>query len=99
MCPYELQDNIDEYFYLVEEIARLQKQADAIKDVVKFAMVEEEKEELSGPGWSATWHNTKTNRFDTAAFKKAYPEMYNKYCKTQIGTRFTLVQTKIKQAV
>lgn len=94
MYPLELNDNVEEYFYLMEEIARLQEQADAIKDVVKFVMVEKETEELKGSGWSATWHNTKTSRFDTAKFKTENPEIYNKYCKTQIGTRFTLVQTK-----
>ena len=72
------------------EIAELEEQAEAIKDAMKAAMVENSTEELEGPGWRATWHNTVTNRFDSSAFKKAHSDLYTAFCKPTTGTRFTL---------
>lgn len=94
MSNLELNNHVENYFEIMEEIERLQEQAEAIKDTIKYIMVEKETETLKGLGWSATWHNTTTNRLDSTALKKAEPEIYNKYCKVQTGTRFTLVKTK-----
>ena len=94
MSTIELNNYIDDYFDLLDEVSRLQEQIEAIKDVVKYAMIEKDVEKLSGPGWSATWKSNDTTRLDTAALKEAMPEIYTKYCKTQKSNRFTLVKTK-----
>lgn len=78
------------YFDLMEQIDQLTAEAEAIKDAIKAAMVEVEQEEITGHGWRATWHNTTTNRFDSAAFKKAHADLYTAFCKPTNGTRFTL---------
>lgn len=83
------------YFDLQAQIAALQEQAEAIKDYFKAQMVEQTVEDLRGEGWSATWHNTTTSRFDTTGFKKAHADLYAAFCKTTTGTRFTLVATKV----
>ena len=83
-----------EYFEIQQQIAELEALAEAIKDAVKAAMVEAGKEELDGIGWRATWHNTTTNRFDSAGFKKAHGDLYSEFCKPVTGTRFTLNQIK-----
>ena len=83
-----------EYFDIQQQIAELEALAEAIKDQMKAAMVEAGKEELDGIGWRATWHNTVTNRFDSAGFKKAHGDLYSEFCKPVTGTRFTLNQIK-----
>ena len=82
------------YFELMAQIAALQEQAEAIKDLFKAQMVEQTTEDLRGEGWSATWHNTVTNRFDSKAFQKEHGELYKSFCKPTTGTRFTLNQIK-----
>ena len=94
MSTLELNNYVDDYFDLLDEISRLQAQAEAIKDVIKFVMVEKETEEISGSGWRATWHNTKTERIDGKALKAALPEIYQEYSKTTMSTRFTLNRVK-----
>lgn len=96
MSSFELNEKVSDYFDIIAEIERLQAQAEAIKDVIKFVMVEKETEEISGSGWRATWHNTKTERIDSKALKEKLPEIYQEYSKTTMSTRFTL--NKIKTA-
>ena len=88
MGTTELNEKASTYFEILQQIAELQ--AEAIKDAMKSAMVDRGTEELEGPGWRATWHNTTTNRFDTTSFKKAHADLYAEFCKTSTGTRFTL---------
>ena len=90
MSMNELNKKAADYFAIQQMIAELTEQAEAIKDQMKAVMVENSTEEISGTGWRATWHNTTTNRFDSAAFKKAHADLYTAYCKPTTGTRFTL---------
>ena len=94
MSTSELNAKARSYFAILEEIAQLEAEAEAIKDEFKGVMVERATEELSGLGWRATWHNTTTNRFDSAAFKKEHSDLYKAFCKPTNGTRFTLNQVK-----
>ena len=94
MSTNELNVKVKTYFEILEEIEALQQQAENVKALVMEVMTEKGVEKLSGPGWSSTWHNTTTSRFDSKAFKAADPETYNKFCKTTTGTRFTLQQVK-----
>ena len=94
MSSIELNEKVSDYFDIIAEIERLQAQAEAIKDVIKFVMVEKETEEITGTNWRATWHNTKTERIDSKALKEALPDIYKEYSKTTVSTRFTLNQIK-----
>ncbi len=78
------------YFDLQAQIEALQAEAEAIKDTIKAAMVEIEQEEITGSGWRATWHNTKTTRLDSKRLKADHAELYQEYSITTTGTRFTL---------
>ena len=90
----KLNEQAREYFSILKQIEELQEQAESIKDFFKAQMVDQTTEELKGEGWSCTWHNTVTNRFDSTAFKKEHGELYKAFCKAQTGTRFTLVAVK-----
>ena len=94
MTIVERNEQVRDYFAIQAMIEELQAQAEAIKDAIKADMVEESVEELEGPGWRATWHNTVTNRFDSSAFKKAHGDLYKEFQKPVNGTRFTLNQIK-----
>lgn len=94
MSTNELNAKARDYFAIQDMIAELTEQAEAIKDQMKAVMVEQSTEELNGNGWRATWHNTTTNRFDSAAFKKAHADLYTAFCKPTTGTRFTLNTVK-----
>ena len=90
MGTAELNERASAYFEILQQIAELQAEAEAIKDEMKAVMVDRGTEELEGSGWRATWHNTTTNRFDTTSFKKAHADLYAEFCKKTTGTRFTL---------
>jgi predicted phage-related endonuclease len=94
MSMNELTAQARAYFELMQQIADLEAEAEAIKDRLKAVMVERETEDLQGPGWRATWHNTVTNRFDSSAFKKAHADLYDSFCRPVTGTRFTLNAVK-----
>jgi len=94
MSTTELTAQARTYFELMQQIADLEAEAEAIKDMMKAVMVERETEDLQGPGWRATWHNTTSSRFDTKRFRVDHPELSEAYTVTTTGTRFTLNQIK-----
>lgn len=90
MSMSELNAKASTYFELMEQIEALTAEAEGIKDTIKAAMVEIEQESIDGDGWRATWHNTKTSRFDSKAFKTAHGDLYEAYTVKGMSTRFTL---------
>lgn len=94
MSMIELNSQAEAYFDILAQIEALQAEAEAIKDQMKAVMVDRTTEELKGDGWSATWHNAKSTRFDTTAFKKAHADLYNAFTKSTVTTRFTLCRVK-----
>lgn len=94
MSKIELNNKVKTYFELMAQIKELEEMAEAIKDAVKGAMVEQETEKLTGDGWSATWHNTKSSRFDSKRFKADHADLFGEYSIQTTGTRFTLQPVK-----
>ena len=90
MSITELNMKAATYFDLLEQIAELTAEAEAIKETLRGVMVERATEELDGDGWRATWHNTTQNRFDTKKFKAEHADLYGAYTIKTSGTRFTL---------
>ena len=71
-------------------IAELEAEAEALTDKLKAAMVDQGTEVLQGDGWKATWKNVTSSRLDTAALKKALPDVAAQYTRTTTTTRFVL---------
>lgn len=94
MSIKELDARAASYFELMEQIDQLTAEAESIKDAIKAAMIEIEQEEITGNGWRATWHNTKSNRLDSKKLKAERPEVYEAYTVSTTGTRFTLNAVK-----
>lgn len=89
--------SIDALTAKVTLLRELQQQADdiaaqieSIKDIIKGEMYERSTEELTGPGWRATWKNVKSTRLDTKALKAAEPETYARYSRETVQTRFSV---------
>lgn len=82
----EVMKTIAEYMRIVEEA---QAVVDANKEILKAHMKEENIEELIGDEHKATYKAVVSNRFDSAAFKKAgYTELYKAYTKPSTSMRF-----------
>jgi len=86
-----LDSKVNTYREILSQIAELEAQAEAIKDMVKAKMVEESTETLTGNGWKASWKNVVSARFDSMAFRAEHPDTYTAFCKPSVATRFILV--------
>ena len=94
MTIIERNEKVRDFFAIQEMIEELNAQAEAIKESIRADMVDACVEELEGPGWRATWHNTVTNRFDSKAFQKEHGDLYEAFKRPVTGTRFTLNKIK-----
>lgn len=88
MSINELTIKVNTLRELQSQIEQLTAEAEAIRDAIKNEMYQMETEELSGPGWKATWKNVKSSRLDSKALKAAEPALYAKYSKETVTCRF-----------
>lgn len=71
-------------------IAEAQAEAEAIKDLLKETMNEQNTEELEAGTHIIRYTTVLSNRFDSTAFKKVMPEVYKAYTKQTTSKRFTI---------
>ena len=74
--------------HIMSEVDALEEEAEAIRDAIKGTMIKQEKEAISGDGWSATWHAVTSRRLDTAALKANEPTIYDRYTHEKTVCRF-----------
>ena len=67
----------------------LEAEADAIRDDFKAAMIDAGSDEIHGTGWKAAWKTVTSSRLDTAALKKALPDIAARFTRTSTTCRFT----------
>lgn len=76
----------------LRELKRMSEELDAeitaIEDTIKAQMGDTE--ELIAGEYKIRWTHTTSTRFDTAAFKKATPEMYAQFTKNTASRRFSI---------
>ena len=72
---------------MAEEIAA---EIDTITDAIKAHMEAINADELSGADFKISWKPVTTARIDTAALKKAMPEIAEAFTKTSATRRFCL---------
>lgn len=75
-----------EYIRMGEEIAA---NIEALKDVLKSYMQETGKDTLTGTEHKAIYKAVISSRIDTAALKKAHPDIVTAYAKITETKRFT----------
>lgn len=86
MSTNELAAKIREYRELQALIEEAQAEAEAIKDAIKAQM--EESEELRAGEYKVTYKAIKSARIDTAALKKAMPDVAAAFTRETISRRF-----------
>jgi predicted phage-related endonuclease len=81
----------------VRELKELKAMADelsaeitAIEDAIKATMTERGVDELTVDVYKIRWSAVKSTRFDSTGFKKAMPELYDRFTKTTESRRFTI---------
>ena len=70
----------------------LQTEIDEMDQQIKAAMGTFERGIT--PNWNIRWTNTSTNRLDTKALKKAYPDIAAQFTKATAGRRFSVARVK-----
>ncbi len=86
MSIHELEAKCRELRQLMALIEEAQTEAETIKDALKAQMGESE--ELRAGEYRVTWKPITTSRLDTAALKKAVPDLVEKFTKTSTTRRF-----------
>ena len=89
--------SINELDMKVKELRELKHMADelageieALQDGIKAEMTAQDTDTLTGIDWKITWKAVTSNRLDTAALKKALPDVAAAFTKASTSRRFTL---------
>ena len=86
MSMNEMESKIRELRQLQSLIEEAQTEAEAIKDSIKAHMGDAE--ELKAGEYRVTWKTVISSRLDTAALKKAVPDVAAAFTKTTTTRRF-----------
>lgn len=88
MSARDIEEKCRELRQLQALIDEAQAEAEAIKDALKAAMGG--REELRAGEYRITYRVIKSSRVDTAALKRALPEVAERFTKTTTARRFSV---------
>ena len=88
MSINEMEAKARELRQLQALIEEAQAEAEAIKDALKAAMGDSES--IQAGEYKITWKPVKSSRIDTAALKKALPDVAERFTKETTVRRFTV---------
>lgn len=88
MSIHEMESKIRELRQLQALIDEAQTEAEAIKDAIKASMTAQGAEELRAGEYRVSWKAVTASRLDTAALKKALPDVVKRFTKTTTCRRF-----------
>ena len=90
MSINELDMKVKELRELRRMADELQAEIDAAQDAIKAHMDSQGVDTLAGSDWKVTWKPVTSSRMDTAALKKALPEIAERFMKSTTNRRFVL---------
>ena len=90
MSISELDMKVKELRELRRMAEELQAEIDAAQDAIKAHMDSQGVDTLAGSDWKVTWKPVTSSRMDTAALKKALPEIAGRFMKSTTNRRFVL---------
>lgn len=90
MGTIELDSKVKELRELRRMAEELAAEMEAITDSIKAEMTRRNVEELAGADWKASYKAVSSTRIDTAALKKALPEIAERFSKSSSTRRFVL---------
>lgn len=88
MSNIEMQSRVDELRELRRMAEELDSEITAIQDAIKSHMTAQGVDELIGTDYKITWKEVSSTRLDTAALKKALPEVVSRFTKETTTRRF-----------
>lgn len=78
----------------IRELKRMQEELtaelDALADEVKRHMDAEGVDTISGADWKVTYKTVTSSRFDSTSFKKAMPELAERFTRSTTSRRFVV---------
>ena len=78
----------------LRELRRMAKEIAAeiktITDTIKREMAAQGVDTIAGDDWKATWKPVQSARFDSKAFKVAFPDLYGQFTHSTETHRFVL---------
>ena len=90
MGTIELDAKVKELRELRRMAEELAAEIDGLTDTIKAEMAARGVDELSGTDWKATFKAVTSSRLDTAALKKALPDVAAAFTKQSSTRRFVL---------
>ena len=90
MSTVEIQVLIESLRTLEELIEEAKTEAEVLRDAIKAEMLKRDTEELAAGRYIVRYTNVLSQRFDSTAFKKVLPELYQAYTKQVSSRRFTI---------
>lgn len=75
---------------LEAEAAQLGGEIDALKEQIKAEMAARDVDEMQTGVFRVRWTAVQSTRFDSAAFRKAMPELYDRFTRKIETRRFTV---------
>lgn len=86
--------NLDSQIHELRELRRMADELTAaigtIQDAIKAEMTAAGVDVLTGSDWKAVWKPITSSRIDTAALKKALPDLAAQFTKTSTVRRFSV---------
>ena len=86
----QIVSKIEQLKELEELIEEAKSEAEKLKDSIKDEMKRRNTEEMKVGKYIVRWTEVLSNRFDTTAFKKLFPEVYKEFTKVVSSRRFTI---------
>lgn len=86
----EFISKIEQLQELEEIIEEAKAEAEKLKDDIKVEMFKRNTDEMKVGRYIVKWTEVLSNRFDTTAFKKMFPEVYKEFTKQSASRRFTI---------
>lgn len=90
MSNTEIQSKVNELRELRRMADELAAEIESIQNAIKAHMTAIDADTLTGTDYKITWKAVTSSRFDSTAFKKAMPELAERFTKPSTSRRFTV---------
>lgn len=90
MSNTEIQSKVNELRELRRMADELAAEIEAAQDAIKAHMTAIDADTLSGVDYKITWKSVTSSRFDSTAFKKAMPELAERFTRSTTSRRFVV---------
>lgn len=90
MSVIELNGKVKELRELRRMAEEIAAEIEALQDAIKGEMTARNTEEISGTDWKISWKPVKSSRLDTAALRKAAPDLVAAFTRESVTRRFVV---------